>query len=84
MLCDLLIADELRPSGGEGEGRPKTTAMVARRMVSSALGIRVPLSVEQRERESRELEAARGTRSHKLQKLPFSVGFVLEQRRPRH
>ena len=44
----------------EGEGRPKTTAMVARRMVSSALGIRVALSNEQREREQQELQAARG------------------------
>ena len=55
------VLDELRPQGSGGEGqRPKTTAMVARRMVSSALGIRVNLSKEQKEKERQELETARG------------------------
>ena len=52
--------DQLRPQGSGSDGRPKTTAMVARRMVSSALGIKVKLSHEQKEREMRELDDARG------------------------
>ena len=51
--CILLHQMSFVPKGVGGEGRPKTTAMVARRMVTSALGIRVKVSQEQRERRRR-------------------------------
>ena len=54
----------MQPSGHCGSApRPKHTAMVARRMVASALGVRVRVSPEQRQKESQELQQARGERS---------------------
>ena len=46
----------LRPVGD----RPKTSASTARRMVANALGVRVSLSKEQRDKERRELQEAKG------------------------
>ena len=40
--------------------RPETSAILARRLVSGALGIRVSLSAEQREAERKQLKDARG------------------------
>jgi len=56
-----LPTEELRPFGSAP--RPKTTAVVARRLVAGALGVR--LSQEQREKERvqrKELQMARGER----------------------
>lgn len=61
LITQTATTEELRPQGeGEGGERPKTTAMVARRMVSHALGIRVNISPEQKEREMKELKDAKG------------------------
>lgn len=46
----------LRPVGD----RPKTSASTARRMVANALGVRVSISKEQRDKERRELQEAKG------------------------
>jgi len=40
--------------------RPKTSASTARRMVANALGVRVNISKEQREKERKELQEAKG------------------------
>lgn len=45
----------LRPVGD----RPKTSASTARRMVANALGVRVNISKEQRDKERRELQEAK-------------------------
>ena len=56
--CCLVIRTVLlRPVGD----RPKTSASTARRMVANALGVRVNISKEQREKERRELQEAKGT-----------------------
>ena len=47
----------LRPVGD----RPKTSASTARRMVANALGVRVNISKEQRDKERKELQEAKGT-----------------------
>ena len=46
----------LRPVGD----RPKTSASTARRMVANALGVRVNISKEQRDKERKELQEAKG------------------------
>lgn len=48
--------EPLRPVGD----RPKTSASTARRMVANALGVRVNISKEQREKERKELQEAKG------------------------
>lgn len=45
----------LRPVGD----RPKTSASTARRMVANALGVRVNISKEQRDKERKELQEAK-------------------------
>ena len=41
--------------------RPSTTANVARRMIGHALGVKINITPEQREREREELKLAKGT-----------------------
>jgi len=56
-VCHLIVyAVTLRPVGD----RPKTSASTARRMVANALGVRVNISKEQRDKERRELQEAKG------------------------
>lgn len=58
----------LRPVGD----RPKTSASTARRMVANALGVRVNISKEQRDKERRELQEAKGENSHYNTKVLLS------------
>ncbi|RCN36498.1 hypothetical protein ANCCAN_17626 [Ancylostoma caninum] len=51
------IQMQLRPT----RVRPKTNAVVARRMVENTLGLRSTVSKEQREAERKQLSDARGT-----------------------
>ena len=60
-----LSSGDMRPLAADGGGlqpRPKTTAMVARRFVCNALGVRVNISKEQRDKERRELTEAKEQR----------------------
>ena len=59
--CLVVCTVSLRPVGD----RPKTSASTARRMVANALGVRVNISKEQREKERRELQEAKG-KAYKL------------------
>lgn len=67
------LAADMQPSGHCGSApRPKHTAMVARRMVASALGVRVRVSPEQRQKESQELQQARA-RKQVLRATPRAI-----------
>lgn len=57
ILCLDACTVMLRPVGD----RPKTSASTARRMVANALGVRVNISKEQRDKERKELQEAKGT-----------------------
>ena len=56
----IMHTDKLRPTPTDAHQKPRTSAVVARRMVAGALGVRVKVSKEQQEKERRELQAARG------------------------
>lgn len=43
------------------KARPQTSALTARRLVSGALGIKIPISREEREKERLQLKEAKGT-----------------------
>ena len=67
----------MQPNGHCGSApRPKHTAMVARRMVASALGMRVRVSPEQRQKESHELQQARGGRSQAVVTPQMCSGVI--------
>ena len=66
----------LRPVGD----RPKTSASTARRMVANALGVRVNISKEQRDKERRELQEAKGENLHHITANYFFV-CVTERKR---
>eukprot|EP00731_Ephydatia_muelleri_P021160 Em0013g887a len=74
------VAEDMRPLLGMGElqPRPKTTAMVARRFVCNALGVRVCVSKEQKEKEERDLleakVAVRGSRKQRQKEMKENEG----------
>lgn len=51
---------EMLPSHPVDKQRPKTTASVARRMVSHALGVRIQVTPKQKELEEHDLNEAKG------------------------
>lgn len=55
--CSFHHLDYLLPA----KDRPQTSAVLARRLVIGALGVKSKLTKEQREAESRKLQEARGT-----------------------
>ena len=73
-------SEDMRPLLGMGElqPRPKTTAMVARRFVCNALGVRVCVSKEQKEKEERDLleakVAVRGSRKQRQKEMKENEG----------
>ena len=71
LLSPTVFPDEMRPHSNHD--RPKTTAMVARRMVSNALGVRVQLSPGQREKERKELREARGEEECSASSLSYLI-----------